>query len=155
VVWLFERTAIRDRLARIPLQLLESAPARFYLFGYVASILTATKFELIRRLGGLVFHSFRTHWSIWAHGSPHSPTCQLRISRMRLPRAASFHFWTCPDWAPRFHPGHQLSICIAGDKSTLEIPSRLPHFRLSASLGSDLIHAKVSNLLLVTITRLA
>jgi undecaprenyl-diphosphatase len=64
VVWLFERPAIRDRLARMPLNLLESAPARFYLIGYVASLFLATNFELVRKLGGLVFHSFRTHGSI-------------------------------------------------------------------------------------------
>lgn len=61
VIWLFERPAVRDRLARIPLHVLRCHPARFYALCYVASLLLATNFEFVRKLGGLVFHSFRTH----------------------------------------------------------------------------------------------
>lgn len=63
-VWLFQRAAIRDRLVRKPLHLLESAPAGFYLMSYVGSLLLTTNFEIVRKLGGLFFHSFRTHGSM-------------------------------------------------------------------------------------------
>jgi undecaprenyl-diphosphatase len=61
VAWLFQRAAIRDCLANWPLNLLESAPASFYLIGYVGSLFVTTNFDLVRKLGGLFFDSFRMH----------------------------------------------------------------------------------------------
>jgi undecaprenyl-diphosphatase len=52
---------VRESLARIPLQMLEAVPSCFYVVVYLGSFLLANNFDPIRKLGSLVFDSFKTH----------------------------------------------------------------------------------------------
>lgn len=60
VTCLLLRPNIRDLLAKWPLRLLRSEPALFYVCAYVASLLMATNFDVIRRAGAVLFRGLRT-----------------------------------------------------------------------------------------------
>jgi undecaprenyl-diphosphatase len=61
IAWLFQRKSVLHALTAVPLRLLDRSPAYFYMFCYVGSLQLATNFDLIRRVGSIVFHSLRTH----------------------------------------------------------------------------------------------
>jgi undecaprenyl-diphosphatase len=63
IAWLFQRPPVRDAVAGLPLDALKGSPAMFYMVSYVGSLQLATNFDLIRKVGAIVFHSLRTHGS--------------------------------------------------------------------------------------------
>ncbi len=60
ITYLLLRTTIRNLVANGPLRFSKTRPALFYLTAYVGSLLLTTNFDVIRRVGAVMFRSLRT-----------------------------------------------------------------------------------------------
>lgn len=60
VTWVLLHEKTRDFMAKRPLRLSKARPALFYATAYVGSLLLTTNFDVIRKLGAVMFRSLRT-----------------------------------------------------------------------------------------------
>lgn len=60
VTWLMLRNSARDLVASKPLHFSKARPALFYLTAYVGSLLLTTNFDVIRKVGAVMFRSLKT-----------------------------------------------------------------------------------------------
>ncbi len=60
VTSLLLRSPVRGLLAKAPLRLFRARPAIFYVTAYIGSLLLMTNFDVVRRVGAVVFRGLRT-----------------------------------------------------------------------------------------------
>lgn len=60
ITCLLQRESLRTPMTRMPLKMCRARPGAFYVIAYIGSLLLTTNFDVVRRVGAVVFRSLRT-----------------------------------------------------------------------------------------------